>query len=59
MILKEILNLFLLLSFFILFHVNTESGSHNISPMHHVSAMDRISLILTKTMKPPIPSEVP
>lgn len=37
----------------------TESGSHNISPMHHVSAMDRISLILTKTMKPPIPSEVP
>ncbi|XP_068697981.1 uncharacterized protein [Montipora foliosa] len=37
---------------------SAESGSH-VPSMHHVSPMDRITLILTKTMKTPIPTEVP
>lgn len=34
---------------------STESG---IPMMHHVSAVDRFTLIATRTMKPPIPAEV-
>lgn len=34
------------------------SGSQ-VPTMHNVTTVDRISLILTRTMKPPIPTEVP
>jgi len=33
------------------------SGTH-VPSMHQVSSVDRLSLILTRTMSPPIPSEV-
>lgn len=38
--------------------MSSSSSESGIPMMHHVSAFDRLTLIATRTMKPPIPAEV-